>query len=99
MKPSRSREKGREARAGSSQRRVETTRINSKAFKIPAEIGESAPPASIAGTTPARISSMACPIASVLLVHPVLSTWLGPRRCRAMDSSLERLPCVPAVME
>ena len=35
----------------------------------------------------------------MLLVQPVESTCDGPRRRRAIDSSLERLPCVPAVME
>ena len=38
-------------------------------------------------------------MASVLLVQPVERTWDGPRSFRAMDSSLERLPCVPAMME
>ena len=38
-------------------------------------------------------------MASVLLVQPVERTCDGPRRCRAIDSSLDRLPCVPAVIE
>jgi hypothetical protein len=38
---------------------VEITRIFSKAVRIPREIGASAPPASIAGTTPFRMSMAA----------------------------------------
>jgi hypothetical protein len=49
-------ENGRDARDGSSQAFVDTTRICSNARMIPGAIGASAPPASMAGTMPARIS-------------------------------------------
>ena len=38
-------------------------------------------------------------MASVLDVQPVESTCDGPRRCSAIESSLDKLPCVPAVIE
>ena len=73
--------------------------MRSKAVRMPREIGASAPPASIIGTIPLQMSIVAYPMASVLLVQPVERTCEGPRKCRAIDSSLERFPCVPAVIE
>jgi hypothetical protein len=35
----------------------------------------------------------------VLLVQPVESTCDGPRRRRWIDNSLDKFPCVPAVIE
>lgn len=59
MKPSRSALKGREDSAGLSQRRVEMTRIFSKAERMPGEMGASAPPASIMGMEPERMREAA----------------------------------------
>jgi hypothetical protein len=57
------------------------------------------PPATIDVMTPARMSIAAYPIASVLLVQPVDNKCDGPRNFSAIESSLDRLPCVPEVME
>jgi hypothetical protein len=59
---------------------------------MPGVMQQSAPPETTTSAVPYWIARNAAPIASVELVHPVDSTWLSPRRPKAMDTSLESMP-------
>src|ERR1051326_6044229 len=92
--PERFREKGRDARCGSSFQSVVNTVIRLKPARIPGAIGASTPPETITSGRPSAMCSTAYAIASVELVQPVETTWEIPRRPKAIDSSLDNPPWV-----
>ncbi len=94
-KPSRSAAKGREARAGSRSRSVETTRIMRKPSMMPRTTVASTPPASTTSAVPNLTERKAWPNASVEDAHPVEMTWEGPRRPNRIEISEESVPIVP----
>jgi len=61
---------------------------------MPGVTQASAPPDRITSASPLRINAAAYEIASVELVQPVDTTWLGPWRPKAMDNSLLSPPIV-----
>src|SRR6266567_1567425 len=96
--PDRLRVNGRDARSGSSFQSVVNTVNKLKPARIPGASGASTPPATINSCRPSAMCCAAYAIASVELVHPVETTCDKPRSPNAIDSSLERVPCVAAGM-
>src|SRR6185503_6725819 len=94
--PDRLREKGREARCGSSFHSLVNTVIKLKAARMPGAIGASTPPLSITSWRPSAMCCAAYAMASVELVQPVETMCDKPRKPNAIDNSLESPPCVDA---
>src|SRR6185295_1466129 len=92
--PDRLREKGLEARCGSSFQSLVNTVIRLKPAKMPGAIGASTPPVIITSWRPSAMFCAAYAIASVELVQPVETMCDSPRRPNAIDNSLDKLPCV-----
>ena len=94
--PERLRVNGREARCGSSFHSVVSTVSRLNPARIPGASGASTPPVSITSCRPSAICPAAYAIASVELVQPVEITCDSPRKPKAIDSSLDKVPCVAA---
>src|SRR6185369_1575980 len=94
--PDRLREKGREARCGSSFHSLVNPVIKLKAARMPGAIGASTPPLSITSWRPSAMCCAAYAMASVELVQPVETMCDKPRKPNAIDNSLESPPCVDA---
>jgi hypothetical protein len=77
---------------------VETARIRENPKIIPGNTQPSVPPERSTSHSPARMSDAAYPTASVELVHPHDSTWLGPRKPSEMEISLDTIPQIPTAM-
>src|SRR5215471_16020425 len=93
--PSRSAEKGREARGGSSSQEVETIRIITNPSMIPRTTVASTPPQRKMSPVPNLIERKAYPNASVEDAQPVEITCEGPRKPKIIEISEESVPIVP----
>ena len=93
--PSRFAENGRDARGGSRSHAVETIRIMANPSMMPRTTVASTPPVRNASAAPNLISRKAYPSASVDDVHPVETTWEGPRSPKRIESSEDNVPIVP----